>query len=116
MGARALVGTSGYVYADWRRRFYPAALPARDWLSFYARRFPTVELNNPFYRLPAAENFAAWRRAVPPGFVYDFFVQGLQLVPSGTPGASLRYCESAPSRTCGSWATTSSLSMVVWIT
>jgi uncharacterized protein YecE (DUF72 family) len=68
--ARALVGTSGYVYADWRRRFYPATLPARDWLAFYARRFPTVELNNPFYRLPAAEIFAAWRRAVPPGFVF----------------------------------------------
>jgi uncharacterized protein YecE (DUF72 family) len=67
---RALVGTSGYVYADWRRRFYPAALPAREWLSFYAQQFPTVELNNPFYRLPAAETFAAWRRAVPPGFVF----------------------------------------------
>jgi uncharacterized protein YecE (DUF72 family) len=70
VAARALVGTSGYVYADWRRRFYPAALPARDWLAFYARRFPTVELNNPFYRLPAAETFAAWRQAVPPGFVF----------------------------------------------
>jgi uncharacterized protein YecE (DUF72 family) len=70
MAARALVGTSGYVYADWRRRFYPARLPAREWLAFYAGRFPTVELNNPFYRLPAAETFAAWRRQVPAGFVF----------------------------------------------
>jgi uncharacterized protein YecE (DUF72 family) len=70
VAAGALVGTSGYVYADWRHRFYPRALPVRDWLAYYARRLPTVELNSPFYRLPAAETFAAWRRAVPPGFVF----------------------------------------------
>jgi hypothetical protein len=29
--ARWLVGTSGYVYRDWRTRFYPA-LPVRAWL------------------------------------------------------------------------------------
>lgn len=29
-----------------------------------------MELNRTFYRLPSAENFAAWRRAVPAGFVF----------------------------------------------
>ena len=52
MRGRLFLGTSGYVYPHWRRRFYPAELPAREWLSFYARHFDTVELNNPFYRLP----------------------------------------------------------------
>lgn len=65
-----LIGTSGYVYGSWRRRFYPAALPARAWLPYYARHFSTCELNNPFYRLPSAAAFAAWRRAVPAGFVF----------------------------------------------
>jgi len=48
MRGRLLLGTSGYVYPHWRRRFYPADLPAREWLPFYARHFQTVELNNPF--------------------------------------------------------------------
>lgn len=69
-GARLLVGTSGYVYPHWRGRFYPADVPARAWLAYYAVHFPTVELNNPFYRLPAAHTFRAWREAVPPGFVF----------------------------------------------
>lgn len=68
---RVLVGTSGYVYRDWRRRFYPHDVPAREWLPFYAARFPTVELNSPFYRLPRAATFRAWARAVPDGFVFS---------------------------------------------
>ena len=67
--ARWLVGTSGYVYRDWRR-FYPQALGARDWLPYYAATFETVELNSPFYRLPRAATFRAWAAAVPPRFVF----------------------------------------------
>lgn len=67
---RLLIGTSGYVYGDWRRRFYPGRLPAREWLPFYTEHFPTVELNNPFYRLPTAEMFREWYRAVPRDFVF----------------------------------------------
>jgi uncharacterized protein YecE (DUF72 family) len=69
MTGRALIGTSGYVYGHWRRRFYPPDVPARDWLGYYARHFPTVELNNSFYRLPTADMFRAWRAAVPRGYV-----------------------------------------------
>src|SRR5205823_2624327 len=65
-----LVGTSGYVYRDWRTRFYPRALPVRAWLPYYAAGFDTVELNSPFYRLPRAATFRAWAAAVPPEFVF----------------------------------------------
>src|SRR5438876_335189 len=68
--ARWLVGTSGYVYRDWRTRFYPRALPVRAWLPYYAASFDTVELNSPFYRLPRAATFRAWAAAVPPEFVF----------------------------------------------
>lgn len=64
------VGTSGWVYADWRGRFYPRDLAQRRWLSYYADRFSTVELNNSFYRLPAAVTFRAWRAEVPADFVF----------------------------------------------
>jgi uncharacterized protein YecE (DUF72 family) len=68
--ARWFVGTSGYVYRDWRRRFYPRALATSQWLPYYAARFPTCELNSPFYRLPTAATFRAWRAAVPDDFVF----------------------------------------------
>jgi uncharacterized protein YecE (DUF72 family) len=64
------VGTSGWVYSDWRGRFYPADLPQRGWFAYYARQFDTVEINNSFYRLPAEATFDAWRQQSPPGFLY----------------------------------------------
>ena len=48
----ALIGTSGWQYADWRGRFYPAGVPQREWLAYYAGKFPVVEVNSTFYRLP----------------------------------------------------------------
>ncbi|HEX9124007.1 MAG TPA: DUF72 domain-containing protein [Actinomycetota bacterium] len=67
---RALVGTSGWQYEDWRGVLYPVELPKRRWLSTYAERFPTVEVNNTFYRLPEASTFARWARETPEGFVW----------------------------------------------
>jgi uncharacterized protein YecE (DUF72 family) len=69
-GAELRIGTSGYVYASWKRRFYPVGLPARAWLSFYATHFDTVELNGTFYRLPEAPVFARWRQQVPERFTF----------------------------------------------
>jgi uncharacterized protein YecE (DUF72 family) len=64
------VGTSGWQYADWKGgAFYPKGLPQREWLSFYAARFSTVEVNNSFYRLPESDTFERWCRETPEGFV-----------------------------------------------
>jgi len=63
------IGTSGWQYADWRGRFYPRDVPAARWLEHYALAFPTVELNNSFYRLPSEDAFRGWRRRTPSGFV-----------------------------------------------
>ena len=63
------VGTSGWQYRDWRGRFYPRGLAQVRWLEFFSRRFPTVEVNNSFYRLPSADAFAKWRRDTPGYFV-----------------------------------------------
>jgi uncharacterized protein YecE (DUF72 family) len=64
-----LIGTSGWQYDDWRGRFYPPDVPKRSWLAFLASRFPTVELNNSFYRLPERDTFVRWRDETPAGFV-----------------------------------------------
>jgi uncharacterized protein YecE (DUF72 family) len=63
-----VVGTSGWQYRDWRGRFYPAGLPQRAWLEFFAQRFATVEVNNAFYRLPERKTFQAWRDRTPDDF------------------------------------------------
>lgn len=64
------IGTSGWQYAHWRRRFYPAGLPQRDWLSYYAGRFQAVEVNGTFYRLPGTETFASWAEQTPDDFIF----------------------------------------------
>jgi uncharacterized protein YecE (DUF72 family) len=67
---RFRIGTSGFQYDHWRRRFYPEELPKREWLAHYARVFDSVELNNTFYRLPEASVFEAWRERAPSGFLF----------------------------------------------
>jgi uncharacterized protein YecE (DUF72 family) len=64
-----LIGTSGWQYDWWRGAFYPADVPKSRWLEHFATRFPTVELNNSFYRLPSERAFDGWRERTPDGFV-----------------------------------------------
>jgi len=65
---RLLVGTSGYSYPAWKGTFYPADLPAAGMLRHYASRFPAVEINNTFYKMPSAKLLAGWAGQVPAGF------------------------------------------------
>lgn len=69
--ANLLIGTSGWVYESWRDRFYPSELKSKDELQFFAREFPTVEINYTFYKLPESEVFSAWRNQVPKDFLFS---------------------------------------------
>lgn len=64
----AFVGTSGYSYPKWKGRFYPAKLPAKQFLGFYATHFQAVEINASFYKLPAASTLEGWAAEVPADF------------------------------------------------
>ena len=55
------IGTSGWQYDHWRGPFYPEDLSKNDFLSYYAERFQTVEINNSFYQLPKKETLNRWR-------------------------------------------------------
>ena len=68
--AQAWVGTSGWSYKHWEKVFYPDKLPANEHLGFYARHFPTVEINYSYYQLPPRSTFENWRKASPEGFVF----------------------------------------------
>jgi uncharacterized protein YecE (DUF72 family) len=61
-------GTSGFAYPAWKGSFYPADLPAKSFLPYYAERFDAVEINNSFYRMPSEKNLAGWAAAVPERF------------------------------------------------
>jgi len=64
------VGTSGWSYPSWKPGFYPAGTDAKEFLSHYATRLTTVELNTTGYRLPAEEQFRRWAEQTPPGFTF----------------------------------------------
>ena len=64
------LGTSSWLFDAWRGVFYPDGMAQRDYLSFYARAFATVEVNTTFYASPRATTIARWMDAVPPGFTF----------------------------------------------
>jgi uncharacterized protein YecE (DUF72 family) len=59
------IGTSGYNYPEWKGSFYPADLPAAKMLPYYAARFPTVEINYTFYRMPNEKLVGGWADQTP---------------------------------------------------
>ena len=59
------IGTSGYNYPEWKGTFYPADLSAAKMLPYYAARFPTVEINYTFYRMPNEKLVGGWAAQTP---------------------------------------------------
>ena len=59
------IGTSGYNYPEWKGSFYPADLAAAKMLPYYAARFPTVEINYTFYRMPNEKLASGWAAQTP---------------------------------------------------
>ena len=46
-----LLGTSAFTAAGWEGSFYPRGMQSRDFLSYYATQFATVEVDTTFYGL-----------------------------------------------------------------
>jgi uncharacterized protein YecE (DUF72 family) len=63
-------GTSGYSYPEWKGNFYPEKMAAKGMLAFYAGKFPTVEINNTFYRMPNEDLLKGWAEQVPEHFAF----------------------------------------------
>jgi uncharacterized protein YecE (DUF72 family) len=63
-------GTSGFSYATWKGRFYPATLSGAKMLAYYAERLNGVELNGSFYRTPPESAMLKWAASTPSGFVF----------------------------------------------
>jgi uncharacterized protein YecE (DUF72 family) len=67
---RVFVGTSGYNYPEWRGTFYPEKFSTDKMLAYYAERFPTVEINYTFYRVPTEKLLAGWAAGTPEQFSF----------------------------------------------
>ena len=68
--AELRIGTSAFTAEGWVGSFYPAGTQPRDFLSFYATKFDTVELDNTFYRTPAISTVEGWNLKTPSGFLF----------------------------------------------
>jgi uncharacterized protein YecE (DUF72 family) len=64
-------GTSGFSYDDWIGIFYPAGLPRKNWLSYYAQEFNALELNSTYYTLPGASTMESLARKTGGGFLFS---------------------------------------------
>lgn len=69
-GVNYRVGTSGFAYKEWKGTFYPEDLAQKKYLTYYASKFGTVEINNTFYRMPKPELLQKWQSEVPGSFVF----------------------------------------------
>lgn len=67
---KLFIGTSGFSYKDWKERFYPEKLPAKDQLSYYSKIFNSVEVNATFYRSFGREVFQNWKNKTPDDFTF----------------------------------------------
>ena len=70
MSGRAFVGTSGWSYTSWRPKFYPEGTKSAAFLSYYATRLATMEINYTFNHLPTEKNVAQWTAATPGDFIF----------------------------------------------
>lgn len=64
------LGTSSFTANGWLGSFYPANLSTRDYLTYYATKFNTVEVDSTFYRTPLVSTVKSWYEKTPAGFLF----------------------------------------------
>ena len=63
-------GTSGWAYASWKPKFYPAKLASAKFLGYYGTRLNSVEVNYTFRSAVTAKLLAGWIATTPPDFKF----------------------------------------------
>lgn len=69
-GERILLGTSSFTAKGWEGTFYPAGMRPPEFLTHYAKRFRTVEVDSTFYGTPPATRVRNWYEKTPADFVF----------------------------------------------
>jgi uncharacterized protein YecE (DUF72 family) len=68
--ASLYIGTSAFTAAGWEGTFYPPGMKPADFLSYYATKFNSVEVDSTFYRTPSKTTVQGWGKKTPEGFVF----------------------------------------------
>lgn len=66
-----LLGTSAFTADGWQGSFYPPGMKSRDFLSYYATQFATVEVDSTFYGCPSATTVNNWAARTPEDFIFS---------------------------------------------
>ena len=66
-----LLGTSAFTANGWQGSFYPPGMKSRDFLSYYATQFATVEVDSTFYGCPSASTVSNWNARTPEDFIFS---------------------------------------------
>ena len=71
VAATVRIGTCSWADEGLVKHWYPRGVSSAEArLRYYAERFDVVEVDSPFYHLPAPETAAKWAERTPPGFVF----------------------------------------------
>ncbi len=70
MNPRLHLGTSSWTAKGWLGKFYPSGTKPADFITHYAQKYRTVEIDATFYATPAASTIAGWREKTPDGFIF----------------------------------------------
>lgn len=65
-----LLGTCAFTASGWQGNFYPPGMKSRDFLSYYATQFATVEVDSTFYGCPPASTVNNWAARTPDDFLF----------------------------------------------
>jgi uncharacterized protein YecE (DUF72 family) len=66
-----LLGTSAFTANGWQGSFYPPGMNSRDFLSYYATQFATVEVDSTFYGCPSVNTVSNWADRTPEDFIFS---------------------------------------------
>ena len=69
--AQLYAGTSGWAYPSWKPDFYPAKLPQKNFLQYYATQLNAVEVNFTFRQLVKETTAQKWIAETPAGFRFS---------------------------------------------
>lgn len=70
------IGTSGWMYDEWRGIFYSQEIEPASYLAHYAQRYSSAEIVDASHHLPKAKTFEEWSAAVPDGFKFAVKANG----------------------------------------
>jgi uncharacterized protein YecE (DUF72 family) len=70
MTGKIHLGTSAFTAAGWEGSFYPSGMKPADYLTYYATKFDTVEVDSTYYRTPSPATVQGWARKTPENFIF----------------------------------------------